>query len=223
PDNSNILIDAGYENFYNHSNSYKVIPYLKRQGVREIDLLILTRSPGKNYRAIDNIMKNFKVKRVAMPCSENLVRTGNTEIICINELKDINGFGNIKIEFLVKSDNPDAGFVTKISFWDKSFLFPNFNDTQSEKDFVSAYGNLLDADVLKVQGYGSRKYTTADFLSIVTPEISVISTAGIKDRNMPSKEVITNLRNIKKSIYRTDVDNAVILETDGYVIEKVSY
>ncbi|MCU0372791.1 MAG: hypothetical protein MUE56_06065 [Ignavibacteria bacterium] len=111
----------------------------------------------------------------------------------------------------------------KISYGNKSFLFPNLNDSQSEKVFAAEYGVLLDADVLKVQGYGSRKYTSADFLSIVTPEISVVSAAGIKDRNIPSKEVIANLRNIKSSIYRTDIDNAVILETDGNVIEKVSY
>jgi competence protein ComEC len=223
PDNSSILIDAGYENYYNHSNSYKVIPYLKRQGVRELDLFILTRPPGKNYRAIDNIVKNFEVKRLVMPCADNRDMTGDAEIICINEIKEINGFGNIKIEFIGKNDSPGDGFAIKISYGNKSFLFPNFNDAQSEKVFAAEYGDALNADVLKVQGYGSRKYTTADFLSIVTPEISVVSTAGIKDRNIPSKEVITNLRNIKSSIYRTDVDNAVILETDGNIIEKVSY
>jgi competence protein ComEC len=223
PDNSNILIDAGYENYYNHSNSYKVIPYLKRQGVRELDLFILTRPPGKNFRAIDNILKNFEVKRLVMPCTDNRVMTDGTEIICLNEITDIYGFGNIKIEFLRNNDNPGDGFAMKISYGNKSFLFPNLNDSQSEKVFAAEYGVLLDADVLKVQGYGSRKYTSADFLSIVTPEISVVSAAGIKDRNIPSKEVIANLRNIKSSIYRTDIDNAVILETDGNVIEKVSY
>ncbi|MCU0372792.1 MAG: ComEC/Rec2 family competence protein [Ignavibacteria bacterium] len=89
PDNSNILIDAGYENYYNHSNSYKVIPYLKRQGVRELDLFILTRPPGKNFRAIDNILKNFEVKRLVMPCTDNRVMTDGTEIICLNEITDI--------------------------------------------------------------------------------------------------------------------------------------
>lgn len=223
PDNSNILIDAGYENYFNHSNSYKVIPYLKRQGVSEIDLLIFTRLPEKNYRAIDNILKNFKVKRIIVPGKDNQIQHGDSELIVINELMDINGFGNVKIEVIGSKKTQDDGFATKISYGNKSFLFPNIKDSETEKVFVSEYGQLLNSDVLKVQGYGSRNYTSSEFLGTISPEISVISTAGIRGRNMPSNEVLTNLKNIKSRIYRTDLDNAVILETDGDKIEKVNY
>jgi competence protein ComEC len=223
PDNSNILIDVGYENYYNHSNSYKVIPYLRRQGVSEIDLLILTRPVGKNYRAVDNVLKNFRVNRIILTGTDDNIHGSNAEIFKIYDVKDINGFGNVDIKFIGEDAIQDEGFAIKVSFGNKTFLFPNFMDSETEKIFIRDYGQLINADVLKVQGYGTSKFTTPELLGKVTPEISVISTAGIKDRNMPSKEVLTNLRSFNSSIYRTDIDNAVILETDGDKIEKVSF
>lgn len=223
PDNSNILVDIGYENFYNHSNSYKVIPFLKRQGVSEIDLLIMTKPVSRNYKALENVLKNFRVNRIILTETDNIIRGSGAEVLNLNNINDIIGYGNVKIEFIGVGTNNDSGFAVKITYGNKSFLFPNFKDSQAEKIITEEYGSMLNADVLKVQGYGSRKFTAADFLNAVTPDISVISTAGTEDRNMPSKEVISVLKSLNGIIYRTDVDNAIILETDGIKIENVSY
>jgi len=219
PDGSNILIDAGIENQYNNSTSTRIVPYLKRKNVKEIDLIILTGETGKNYKALLCILQNFNVKRLIMKNINDL--KGASEIIVvekklsaerINEIKDISGFGNVKIYFM----NADtSGSAVKVIYGNKSFLFTGKAEEDNEEDLVKVYNEGLKADVLKVAKYGSDKSTSMEFVMKVKPEISVISTAGIKERDLPSKYVIRRLEMMNSKVFRTDEEGAVVVSSDG--------
>jgi competence protein ComEC len=219
PDGSNILIDAGIENQYNKSTSERIVPYLKRKNVKEIDLLVLTVETGKNYKALLCILQNFEVKRLIMKnvndlkgATENIVVEKKLSAERINEIKDISGFGNVKIYFM----NADTSCAAvKIVYGNNSFLFTGKAEEDNEEDLVKVYNEGLKADVLKVAKYGSDKSTSMEFVMKVKPEISVISTAGIKERDLPSKYVVRRLELINSKVYRTDEKGAVVIRSDG--------
>jgi competence protein ComEC len=82
---------------------------------------------------------------------------------------------------------------------------------------------MLDSDVLKVGHHGSSTGSSDAFLSLVSPDISLVS-AGIKNKfNHPAETVINSLEEINSVIYRTDKVGAVLLESDGNEIKQVNW
>ncbi|MFZ4591514.1 MAG: ComEC/Rec2 family competence protein, partial [Ignavibacteria bacterium] len=219
PDGSNILIDAGIENQFNSSTSDRIVPYLKRKNVKEIDLLVITVETGKNYKALLCILQNFDVKRLIMKnvndlkgATENIVVEKKIIAERINEIKEMKGYGNVKLYFM----NADtSGSAVKVIYGNKSFLFTGKAEEDNEEDLVKVYNEGLKADVLKVAKYGSDKSTSMEFVMKVKPEISVISTAGIKDRDLPSKYVVRRLEMMNSKVFRTDEEGAVVVSSDG--------
>ena len=219
PDGSNILIDAGTENQFNNSTSARIVPYLKRKNVKEIDLLILTGETGKNYKALLNILQNFDVKRIIMKDVNGIKNTTDRIVVekkitveNISELKEINGFGNVKIYFMNADTSKSA---VKVEYGKNNFLFTGKAEEDDELDLLKIYGDGLKSDVLKVARYGSDKATSMEFVMKVKPLISIISTAAMKDRDLPSKYVIRRLELSNSRVYRTDDVGAVVVRSDG--------
>ncbi len=82
---------------------------------------------------------------------------------------------------------------------------------------------MLDSDVLKVGHHGSATGSSKAFLNLVSPNISLVS-AGVKNKfNHPAESVINSLRKYNSKIYRTDELGAVLLQSDGKIINKVDW
>ena len=178
---------------------------------------------GKNYRALLNILQNFEVKKIIMKDVNEL--KGKTESIIIekkitvermNDIKEISGFGTVKIYLM----QIDSGSALKINYGKNSFLFMGKTEEEEELGLVKVYNEGLKSDVLKVAKYGSDKSTSLEFIMKVKPEVSVISTVGIKERDLPSKYVVRRLEMINSKVYRTDEDGAVVLTSDRVQVRK---
>jgi competence protein ComEC len=99
-------------------------------------------------------------------------------------------------------------------------LFPGKAEEEEESELVKGYNEGLKSDVLKVARYGSDKSSSLEFLMKVKPEISIISTTGVKDRDLPSQNILRRLNMINSTTYRTDEEGAVVLTTDGYTLKR---
>ena len=73
----------------------------------------------------------------------------------------------------------------------------------------------ISADVLKAGHHGSKNSTTKSLLKKIKPEITVISCGKNNEYGHPNKDVLTMLKNIKSSVYRTDKDKTIIVVSDG--------
>ena len=71
-----------------------------------------------------------------------------------------------------------------------------------------------DVDVLKVAHHGGQDSTSADFLSVVKPEYSVIS-VGENTYDHPRKAVIDRLNNVGSKIFTTQDKGDIILTIKG--------
>lgn len=82
-----------------------------------------------------------------------------------------------------------------------------------------------DIDVLKVAHHGGQDSTSADFLSVVKPEYSVIS-VGENTYDHPRKAVIDRLNNVGSKIFTTQDKGDIILtmqgEKMGWAFEKTN-
>lgn len=221
----NILIDAG------ETDIYKVVnEYLRKLGVKTIDLLVLTHQHSDHVGSMSSVVDEFDVKSCTMPfLKEEMIPTFTSYEKLLESLdkKDIKidrpvpgtsyNIGEMRIDILAPHEQYDDmnsnSIVMKITYKDKSFLFTGDAGEESEKDMIASEMDLK-ADVLKVGHHGSKTATSQEFLDKVRPVYAVISVG--EDRNKLPKKVTTDrLKENNIKTYRTDLDGTVIFATDG--------
>ena len=99
--------------------------------------------------------------------------------------------------------------VVKISYLDKSFLFTGDLEKDAEQDMINKYGDILNADVLKVAHHGSANSTSVEFVQAVTPTYAIICVGG-NSYGHPSFATIENLENAGAKVLTTE-ENSIRL------------
>jgi len=233
PNKINILIDGGGTPQSDFDVGSKiVVPYLRRKGINEINLLILTHPHLDHLEGLLPILKEFKVDMVldsGLICDilaykefisiiqkkgipyhkakagDNFIFSNNLEIFLLNPLYDS--------DFYDESDFNNASIVVKLFYKNADFLFTGDIEEDAEKKLL-VWQNILQSDVLKVGHHGSSTSTNLEFLDKVDPIIAVI-TVGKNHFGHPSQKVIERLEDKNIQIYRTDEDGTIIIRTNG--------
>lgn len=117
-----------------------------------------------------------------------------------------------------RSDVNANSVVSRLDYQDASFLFAGDAEAPTERWLLSS-GARLRARVLKVAHHGSRYSSTMRFLRAVKPETAVICVGAHNDYHHPSPATIERLRAVGATVYRTDLDGDVQVESDGQRIE----
>lgn len=196
----------------------RIIPYLKSQGIKKIDALVLTHGDYDHMGEAINLVNNFTVEKVIFNCVEfneleqELIKVLNDKKIpyyfCIKELN----IDNNKLYFLNSKDygnENDNSSVIYLNYNHYKFLFMGDAGVEVEEDLIEKY-NLEDIDVLKVGHHGSKTSSGKDFIDEINPKYSIISVSKNNRYGHPNKEVLENLNNSK--LYRTDQDGSVMFE-----------
>ena len=218
--NSVTLIDTGGittygDNEYSYSISKnKIIPYLKSNGIRKIDNLIITHGDFDHMGEAKYLVQNFKVKQVIFNCASfnylegELIDILNNKNIkyktCINEL------GNMKFlqtgEYNNENDNSNV-IYTEIDGY--KFMFMGDAGVDKELDILDKY-DISNIDILKVGHHGSDTSSSYEFIDRMNPKYSVISVGKDNKFGHPKEEVLDILNNSK--IYRTDQDGSIMFK-----------
>lgn len=233
PNKINILIDGGGTPQGDFDVGSKiVVPYLRRKGINEIDLLILTHPHLDHLEGLLPVLKEFKVGMVldsgllcdisaykefisliqkkSIPyhkakAGDNFVFSNNLEIFLLNPLYDS--------DFYDESDFNNASIVVKLFYKNADFLFTGDIEVTAEKKLL-VWQNILQSDILKVGHHGSITSTNLEFLDKVDPRIAII-TVGKNHFGHPSQKIIERLEDGNIQIYRTDEDGTIIIRTNG--------
>ena len=72
--------------------------------------------------------------------------------------------------------------------------------------------------ILKVAHHGSRSSSSVDFLRSYRPHVALLSVGRGNLFGHPAPDVLARLREAGAEIFRTDRDAAVIVETDGAIV-----
>ncbi len=233
PNKINILIDGGGTPQSDFDVGRKiVIPYLRRKGINEIDLLILTHPHLDHLEGLLPVLKELKVgavldsgficdvseykefistiKEKNIPyyqtkSGDNYIFSKNMEMLILNPPHTFNLDND--------SDFNNHSIVVKLYYKNSNFMFTGDIEREAERRLL-VWQNILNSNVLKLGHHGSSTSTTLEFLDKVDPIIAVI-TVGKNNFGHPSQEVIERLEDRNIKIYRTDEDGTVIIRTNG--------
>jgi len=211
-----ILIDTGGR--YNYDTSEDIISYLKSEGIKDIEFLIITHGDFDHMGEAINLVENFKVENVIFNCGEfneleqDLIKVLDKKKIshysCIKKLN----IGDNKLYFLNNKDygnENDNSSVIYTELNNHKFLFMGDAGVEVEEDLIEKY-NLRNIDVLKVGHHGSKTSSSKEFVDSIVPKYSIISVGKNNRYGHPNKEVLNNLENSK--IYRTDQDGSIMFK-----------
>jgi competence protein ComEC len=226
------LIDAG-DRF--KDPVAKLRSYLESQDVGTIHLLVATHPHADHIGGMSMVLQEFTVLLVADSGYEatSALWRDYKEFLMTTPIPvifprrgDVIQLGNLELYVLHPSDPVDryantnnSSVVIRLEYGDVSFLFTGDVEAEGESEMLSELGNsaseLLDVDILKVAHHGSRTSSSEAFLSVVTPEVAVISVGEGNRYGLPDEEALHALAEVGAEVYRTDYDGTVVIWTDG--------
>ncbi len=233
--NKSILIDTGGITSYSDKpyeykiSKNKTIPYLKANGIKKINELILTHGDFDHMGEAKYLVENFKVEKVIFNCGEfnalekELIKVLDRKRIkyysCIKELN----IDNHKLYFLQTKEYDNENDNSNVIYAELNgykFMLMGDASTTTEKEVLSKY-NLPNIDVLKVGHHGSKTSSGKEFIDEISPRYSIISVGKNNRYGHPNKEVLSNLEQSK--IYRTDQDGSIIFKIKNNKLKIETY
>tara|TARA_B100000614_G_scaffold255762_1_gene273262 strand:- start:791 stop:3286 length:2496 start_codon:yes stop_codon:yes gene_type:complete len=208
---------------------YIVGPFLWYQRIKTIDAVILSHPEADHMNGLVFIMENFRVRTWIRnketrnsPAFSALIRAANhqqTAQVILNASAMTYTFEQTEISVYPAQErsgnrNNDS-LVSRLSYGRFSMLFPGDIEAEREKRLAKRYGTVLRSTVMAAPHHGSRGSSTNIFLDIIAPESVIVSCGYMNRYGLPHKESLERYSDKKIRVYRTDLDGAVSITTDG--------
>lgn len=231
PDSRDILIDGGPDSSVLSCLS-EAMPFWDRQ----IEALILTHPHADHFTGFIDVLKRYKVNHFYTNGLASETETWKVlqEQLAVNSVsasfleqgeifKEESGL-NLKIiwpsrEFLAEIDQTSSKYdpnATSVSFILDYGNFEVLFSGDAEADTLySVKSRLLDVEVVKVPHQGSKGAFSDEMLSIISPELAIVSVGERNRYGHPHRETLDFLIKHGVKLLRTDKDGTVKIESDG--------
>jgi len=228
PEGWDILIDGGTQ-----SHGPGLVTYLQDQGVTDIEVLILSHPHADHVGGLVTVLENMEVDQALTNCQLYFGSTYQTFLSiltskgistdCVRD-GDTLSWGTVVSATVANPPDPlmsgtgsdvnNNSVVLRVTYGSIDFLFTGDVESEAEEATLGR-GPTLEAEVLKVAHHGSNYSSTEAFLSEVAPEQAVISVGASNPYGHPAAQTLGRLANVGATIYRTDTQGTIVIETDG--------
>ncbi|MBI3996622.1 MAG: DNA internalization-related competence protein ComEC/Rec2 [Candidatus Omnitrophica bacterium] len=228
PRGSTILIDAGSQ----EAGRYRLIPFLRREGITTIDALLLTHSDEDHLGGAIPILQQMRVKRLltngavgrtattralyalvaARHVPESVVTAGlrltDGSDVTIDVLHPPDGF----VPRTAPTSN-DNSIVLKLTKGSVTLLLTGDLEARGAPWLLRTDAPLRST-VLKVPHHGSSLGAAGSpFFNAVHPQVALLSVGRL--HHLPSADTVHALEAAGARLYSTRTDGAMALRTDG--------
>ena len=225
PEGKVVLIDGG-------TGSVNLVPYLQSLNVEEVNLMVATHAHADHIGGLDDVINAFPVKVYLDNGQPHTTRTYNSLMKLVEDKnltyisakngRVFNLGSEVTLEVLhpqdrllrnTRSDLNSNSVVIRMRHGQNCFLFTG--DAEEPTEHILVQKGIEPCNVLKVAHHGSNHSSSQRFLQAVQPDIALIS-MGVDNRyNHPGEETIQRLKSVGSTIYRTDQQGTITLESDG--------
>jgi competence protein ComEC len=230
PGGTNILINAGTSNLLNGSGSAgrNIIPYLKREGISKIDLLVITAANAEEIVNLRNMLNRFDVSRVLLPVyyrplfDNNVVKRqfAGRQIDFVDSSTVINRKGSFRIYLYYDGKLHSDAMLAELRYGEKRFVFCDDEDEVVNMLNAQLISSERKISVLRVPRFGSFDFTPPEFIMQLNPSLIVVPET--EKRYYASSDVFEEtLNKFGFAVKNVSKTGALILETDGEKIKIV--
>ncbi len=231
PNGKRMLVDAGPRNPAFDAGAKTIGPWLRRNSIHALDAILVTHAHDDHLGGASALMEDFKVGNLILPDTagaqgslRNVLDAARASGVMVTVVREGNclQFDPLTRIFVLGpagrpvSDDPnDRSIVLKILFGGSSLLLTGDASVIAETRMVRLASQLLESDVLKVAHHGSVTSSGESFLQTVRPSLAVISVGRMNKFGHPAQTTLDRLRRFQVATSRTDIDGALVLQSDG--------
>lgn len=198
---------------------YTLIPFLKGEGIRKIDGLILT------HGDVDHMGDTLALTK-AIPVDTIYLGWGSEEnknmqklipqlpkATKLREVRSGDILGNkLKMQVLSpqkkgQGENEDS-VILSLAIHQTRFLLMGDLDQAGENAILRTYPHLK-TDVIKLGHHGSKTSSGAAFIAAIAPKQAIVSCGLNNSFHHPNQEVLTILDEEKVQVFRTDQEGMI--------------
>ena len=208
------LIDTG------DGKNKEVTSYLKRQGIKRLNYLILTHNHADHNGEANNILKEIKADNVVVSFIDPSIKNGYINITDNTNVLYVSANDKLvcgKIEFLILHpdkdylDTNDDSIIIYLEIGGLNFLFLG-DATKIVEEKIAEIN--LDVDVIKIAHHGSSTSTSKKLIAKLQPKYAIIMAGRVEKFAFPHIETIQTLNEYNIKIYRTDLDYSIIFKAN---------
>ena len=240
PDGAAMLIDAGPSYRSGDEGERTIVPYLRGEGIRDIDALVLTHSDNDHIGGTASVCAYAHVDRLyytglwetdeTVEHTEDAIEMEHTwtksvaagDTIALGEFVRVYVLSPSQGDPFAESTN-ESSVVLQIVYENTSFLLTGDAGEDSEVWMTSHFGDALESDVLKAGHHGSNSSSSLAFLRTVRADHIVYSCGVFNKHGHPDEEVEWRAALFGSTPHRTDTDGAVIFTSDGEQVHRLDW
>ena len=228
-----MVVDTGGSIGSDNMGRKVVVPFLRSHGIRKVDGLLLTHPDEDHIAGASWVLQNFPVAHLMISGIQtdnnhynNALRSAREKKIPVQLMREgttLDFHDGVTAETLNPSEDMmvshnNGSIVLRVRYGKTGILLTGDAEIGAELHMASV-NHDIHADVLKLGHHGSHTSTTEPFLNAVNPQAVIIS-AGKRNRfGHPHKDVLERIRLRNKRVFRTDLQGAIELTSDGNVIQ----
>jgi len=239
PNGKTALIDAGNANLDFDNGERIITPLLRRLSIKQIDYGFISHVDSDHYKGFLYLIKNGWIKEIYKPQIDSSQQKDLDLEQIINDCevklnyysKTKMSFGNVRLyilndttnyEYINFDSNNNSGII-KIIHGNNSILFVGDAEKESERLMINEYGKFLKSDILKIGHHGSKSSSSQVFIDQVSPKIGLISAGLNNSFGHPTKLIIDRFTSSDVKLYRTDLEGAIIFQSNGKLFTKINW
>ncbi len=234
PGGKTILLDGGGKAGDFDVGEEKILPFLAHCGIRRLDVIVSSHPHIDHLEGLVAVVKKLPVSLIVTPCAEYmykdyypLIREIQKENVQWSQVK-----GRMKLlvdpslditifapqHYLEEENINNCSLVIKMTYEKTKFLFTGDIEADRMKSMAAQFP-LLESNVLLSPHHGSKLSFYRPFLEAVKPEAVVFQVGKNNSFGHPDPSVLSYWTNRGVEIYRTDLHGAIIIKSNGQVLD----
>jgi competence protein ComEC len=239
PSGQSLLIDAGGVPGDFDVGGRIVVPALWALGVRRLDWLAFTHGDLDHAGGAAAVAETLRPREIwegipvpRDPLRQALFQSAAARGVAWRRLQrgDVLELGGVELAVLhppppdwerqrVRNDD---SLLLRVRYGDVDLLLTGDVSRTVENGLLASVADAGRLRVLKVAHHGSRTSTSLDWLRAAPPHVALISAGRRNPFGHPAREVLGRVSDLGAAIFRTDLDGAVQVETNGTDVKVVT-
>ena len=221
------LVDTGYGRYKKNPFDKAVsviVPYLRYQGVQQLEGLILSHLDADHAGGIFSLKAHFPIKQVyvssqarvdRLPKDIPLRRLYKNDRLALGQAVWLDVLGPSS-EPLIASKN-NRSLILRLSYKDFDALLMGDAESAIERKLLKKPRVLENVEVLKVGHHGSKTSSVEPFLAAISPQVALLSAGRFNRYGHPHNSVVSRLNRFCKLVFRTDLHGFASIRSNGFV------
>ncbi len=247
---TSFLIDGGSAS-ESRIGTYRIVPFLKSQGIHRLDYAIITHSDQDHINGLMELLREelFPIRCLVLPelsikdeaylnletlaiekgirvqymKAGDYLKEGLLEIYCLHPASD---------DIPITSNSGST--VLSVTYGEFDMLLTGDLEAEGERQLIQRLKDntyrrewgidpAIDYDVLKVAHHGSKYSTSEEFLDLICPEYALISCGEDNWYGHPHPDLLQRLSKVGSNTWITFNTGAITIRTDGKKLSISSY